>query len=93
MIQETMTYTCRVCGSPNIVKNGTNKCSSPQYHCHVCGAYRTLRPKDSPARRAKSLILKPYGERASLRGVERIFQAAQQTIARCSQRTGRGGWR
>ena len=82
MIQETTTYTCRRCGSTDIVKNGTNKCNSPQYHCKVCGAYRTLRPKDSPAGRAKSLILKTYRERASLRGVERIFQVARQTIAR-----------
>ena len=82
MIQETITYTCRRCGSTDIVKNGTNKCSSPQYHCKVYGAYRTLRPKDSPAGRAKSLILKTYRERASLRGVERIFQVARQTIAR-----------
>jgi insertion element IS1 protein InsB len=82
MIQETITYTCRVCGSLNIVKNGTNKCHSPQYHCNECGAYGTLRPKDSPASRAKSLILQTYRERASLRGVERIFQVARQTIAR-----------
>jgi insertion element IS1 protein InsB len=67
MIQETLTYTGRVCGSPNIVKNGTNKCNRPPSPCTACGAYGTLRPKDSPASR---------------RGVERIFQVARQTLAR-----------
>ena len=82
MIQETLTYTCRRCGSPTIVKNGTNKCGSPQYYCHDCGAYRTLKPKRSRAAQFQTLILKTYRERASLRGLERIFQVSRQTVAR-----------
>ncbi len=35
MIQETITYRCHRCGSTNIVRNGTNKCGNPQYHCKV----------------------------------------------------------
>lgn len=81
MIQETITYACRRCGSPDIVKNGTNKCGSPQYYCHACGAHRTLVPKRSRAAQFKSLILKTYQERASLHGLERIFQVSRQTVA------------
>ncbi len=80
-IQETITYVCRQCGSPDIVKNGTNKCGSPQYDCHACGAHHTLTPKRSRAAQFKSLILKTYHERASLHGLERIFQVSRQTIA------------
>jgi insertion element IS1 protein InsB len=40
MIQVTMTYKCRACGSENIVKNGRNKAGEAQYHCKDCGAYR-----------------------------------------------------
>jgi IS1 family transposase/transposase-like protein len=82
MIQETLTYTCRRCGSPNIVKNGTNKCGSPQYYCHDCGAYRTLKPKRSRAAQFQTWLLKTYREQASLRGLERIFQVSRQTVAR-----------
>ena len=82
MIQETLTYTCRRCGSSNIVKNGTNKCGSPQYYCHDCGAYRTLKPKRSCTTQSQTLILKTYRERASLRSLERVFQVSRQTVAR-----------
>jgi IS1 family transposase/transposase-like protein len=82
MIQKTITYTCRRCGSSDIVKNGTNKCGSPQYHCHACGAYQTLQPKKSSAPHLKDWILKTYHERASLRGLERIFCVARQTVSR-----------
>ncbi len=44
MIQDTITYCCRVCGSTHIVRDGTNKCGQAQYHCKDCGAYRVLEP-------------------------------------------------
>ncbi len=81
MIQETIPYVCRRCGSPDIVKNGTNKCGRPQYYCHACGAHRTLTPKRPHAAQFKSLILKTYHERASLHGLERIFHVSRQTVA------------
>ncbi len=81
MIQETIPYVCRRCGSPDIVKNGTNKCGRSQYYCHACGAHRTLTPKRPHAAQFKSLILKTYHERASLHGLERIFHVSRQTVA------------
>ena len=45
MIQETPTYTCDQCGSPNLIRDGTNKCGNCQYHCKDCGIYRVLKPK------------------------------------------------
>ena len=82
MIQKTITYTCRKCGSLDIVKNGTNQCGSPQYHCHACGAYQTLQPKNASASHPKELILKTYQERASWRGRARILGVARQTVSR-----------
>ncbi|WP_321163112.1 IS1/IS1595 family N-terminal zinc-binding domain-containing protein, partial [Methyloglobulus morosus] len=38
MIQMTMKYTCRVCQSENIVKNGRNASGKQQYRCKDCGA-------------------------------------------------------
>ncbi|MXZ21016.1 MAG: hypothetical protein F4Y84_10520 [Caldilineaceae bacterium SB0665_bin_25] len=37
MIQKTITYSCRVCGSTNIVRNGINRLGQQQYHCKDCG--------------------------------------------------------
>ena len=82
MIQVTITYHCRVCGSDNIIKNGTNKCGNPQYHCKDCGAYRVLEPKRIYQQAKKDMIMRAYQERASMRGLERIFYVARQTVAR-----------
>jgi transposase-like protein len=82
MIEETMTYICRRCGSPGSVKNGMNKCGRPQYHCHACGAYQTLHTKGPSTSQAQDQVLKTCRERASLRGLEHVFPIARQTISR-----------
>jgi len=66
MIQETIAYSCRYCGSINIVKNGTNKCGNQQYQCRDCGAYRGLHPQqpDEHPDREKAIsgkLIKPFG--------------------------------
>ena len=82
MIQTTTTYHCRVCGSTNIVRNGTNKCGQAQYHCKACGAYRVLEPVPAYSEAMKRTILNTYKERASLRGLQRIFGVARRTVLR-----------
>ena len=79
----TITYHCRVCDSINIVRNGTNRCDSPQYHCKDCGAYRVLEPSQAHTEEEKAMILRAYKERASMRGLERIFNVVRQTVAGC----------
>jgi len=49
MIQKA--YHCRVCGSTNIVKNGTNRLKQQQYHCKDCGARRVLESKREAKKR------------------------------------------
>jgi transposase-like protein len=75
----TKTYKCRVCGSENIVKNGTNKVGQAQYHCEDCGAYRVLEPKPNDKGQRRDYVLRSYAERASLRGLSRIYGVARQT--------------
>ena len=82
MIQTTITYCCRTCGSTNIVRNGMNKCGSAQYYCKDCGAHRVLEPATGYSADAKQRILDTYKERASLRGLTRIFGVARQTVLR-----------
>jgi transposase-like protein len=80
MIQVTMTYKCRTCGSENIVKNGRNKAGNAQYHCKDCGAYRVLVPKSAEQPERRRQVLQAYRERASLRGLGRIFGVARQSV-------------
>jgi transposase-like protein len=61
MIQETITYCCRRCGSTNIVRNGHNRCGNPQYHCKACGGgYGVLQPKIRYREEEKENILRAY---------------------------------
>ncbi len=82
MIQETTTYTCRSCGSVNIIRNGTNKCGNPQYHCKDCGVYRVLTPQQRHSAQTRERVLCSAQERVSLRGIERIFGVCRQTVVK-----------
>ena len=80
MIQETITYSCRSCGSTNIVKNGTNKCGNQHYHCHDCGVYRALKPQKPEVHPDREKALRAYRERVRLRGIARIFKISRQAF-------------
>lgn len=82
MIQETIMFTCRSCGSENIIKNGSNKCGNPQYPCKDCGVYWVLEPKERYTAEDKAQILQAYRERMSLRGLQRVFGVWRGTVLR-----------
>lgn len=82
MIEETLTYSCRSCGSEHIIRNGRNKCGNPQYHCKACGAYRVIRPQEKYSSETKATVLKAYRERMSLRGIQRVFGVWRTTVLR-----------
>lgn len=82
MIEETITYSCRSCGSEAIIRNGHNKCGSPQYLCKACGACRVLTPKVRYTPEQKVTVLKAYRERMSLRGLQRVFGPWRSTVLR-----------
>ena len=82
MIQLIVTKNCPECGSDDIVRNGTDYKGDQKFHCHDCNAYRTLEPRGRYSEEIKNLLLRAYQERASMRGVERIFGVTRQTLAR-----------
>ena len=83
MIQTIITHQCTKCESINLVKNGKDYKGSQKYHCHDCGAYGTLEPQSKAhSQQKRETILNAYRERASMRGIERIFKIARQTLAR-----------
>jgi len=83
MIQRVITYRCTKCISIEIVKNGTDYKGKQKFHCLDCSAYGILEPQSrSYPEVIKEYVLCAYQERASTRGVERIFGIARQTLAR-----------
>jgi len=81
MIKEIKIQHCTKCGSTNIVKNGTTQKGKQKFHCKDCGAYATIEPSERYSEGQQELILRVYQERASLRGIERVFGVARQTVA------------
>jgi insertion element IS1 protein InsB len=83
MIQSVITHHCTKCNSFNIIKNGTDYKDDQKFHCHGCSTYGTLEPQSrSCPDFFKESVLRAYQERASMRGVERLFGIARQTPAR-----------
>ena len=82
MIQESITHTCPECGSARMVKNGRTAQGKQKYHCRTCGGYGTLQPRVRYSPERKAEILRAYHERSSLRGLERTFGVARQTVAK-----------
>ena len=80
MIRETITHLCRQCHSPNIVKNGHNASGSQQYVCKDCGKRGVLAPKRGYTTAQKEQILSAYSERASMRGIQRVFGVSRATL-------------
>ena len=71
---------CKDCGSSNVVMNGKRSNGRQKYHCKHCGCYRTFGPEYYYTKERKEEILKVYKERASLRGLTRIYGVSATTV-------------
>jgi insertion element IS1 protein InsB len=80
MITETKTHSCRKCGSDHLVRNGKTKAGKQKFLCRACGAAGTLELTPPYTDEQKELILAAYQERASLRGIQRLFGTAPETV-------------
>jgi IS1 family transposase/transposase-like protein len=82
MIISVEIHHCPKCASTNIIKNGHDYKGAQKFHCKDCRAYGTLKAHQTYSDPQKELILRAYRERASMRGIKRIFGLARQTLAR-----------
>jgi len=82
MIVEVKIRHCPNCESLDIIRNGTDYKGDQKYHCHACGGYGTLDAKVRYSQTEKAQVLKAYQERASMRGIRRIFGVVPQTLRR-----------
>ena len=60
MIIEEKIYTCRGCGSSNLIKKGKNRYGNQQYRCKDCNKSGVLNPKNSYTEAEKEHILAAY---------------------------------
>ena len=84
MIVETSTFVfvCRKCQSSNVRRNGFNASKSPLYHCYDCKFYGTMNPRVKYTEARKEEIIGAYQERASMRGIQRVFGTAPATLSK-----------
>jgi transposase-like protein len=81
MVTVTKIFTCRVCRSNNLIKKGYEKNGNPRVKCKDCNSVRVAELKPVYTEERKAEIIKAYQERASLRGVSRIYGVAKQTLS------------
>ena len=81
MIRQLVTYHCPHCHREHIVRNGHNPKGKQQYRCKQCGRSGVLNPEVRYTEAQKEQILAAYHERPSLRGIERVFGVARETVA------------
>ena len=77
----THTLECRHCGSTQLIRHGHAPNGKQRYLCQACG--RTSRQNPGSAaydETTKAQILAAYQERASLRGLSRIFGVSRTTV-------------
>ena len=78
----TNTLKCCHCGSEKLIRDGFAPNGKQRYWCHAC--QRGSRENPSPngySEAERELILRAYEERSSLRGLERTFDVARQTVS------------
>jgi transposase-like protein len=74
---------CRHCGGTNVIRHGYTRKGKQRYRCRTCARSFVHNPGSAaydPAR--KEEILRAYHERASLRGISRIFGVSRNTLTR-----------
>ncbi len=78
----THTLYCPACGSDSVIRHGTDAKGVQRYRCRACSY--TFRADPQPqgyTPEQKAQILAAYRERASLRGVTRIFGVSRNTVS------------
>ena len=86
MIVEEKIYTCRRCGSSNLIKNGKNRYDNQQFLCKDCKKSGVLNPKNTYTEAEKEHVLSAYRERPSMRGISRIYGISRGTLANWLQK-------
>ncbi len=85
MVKHVLIVTCPAesCASQNVIRFGKNATGKQRYRCHDCKHASVEKPHalrlDDPAFVAQ--VVAAYQERASMRGVARMFHISRNTLS------------
>jgi transposase-like protein len=78
----THTLSCPRCGSTEVIRHGKDRQGVQRYRCRSCTYTFRADPKPNGyTEEEKDTILAAYEERASLRGLTRIFGVSRTTVS------------
>jgi transposase-like protein len=73
---------CRHCQSQNVIRHGTDANGTQRYRCHDCRRTFREQPKSrTQPEEFQATVLAAYQERASMRGVCRLFRVGRNTLS------------
>jgi transposase-like protein len=89
MIMVTKIVFCRHCGSANIIRHGYTASGKQRYLCRECHRRSCDDPQPTGyTAEQRELILRAYQERSSLRGLQRTFGVARNTVTAWLKKSG-----
>ena len=72
---------CRSCQSEQVIRFGRTKGGHARYKCKSCGVTFSDAPTRGHSEAFKEQVLAAYQERASMRGIARVFGISRNTLA------------
>lgn len=85
----TITLQCPHCRSEDLVRNGHAPNGKQKYTCHSCGRHSRDHPRPNAySAPEREQILRAYQERSSLRGLQRTFGVARNTVTHWIKKSG-----
>lgn len=69
---------CTSCQSTDVIRNGKNSIGNAKFRCKACGFSGVIQTKRKSVEE-KERVVAAYQERASARGVGRVFGISHQT--------------
>ena len=72
---------CPDCDSPSVIRHGTTAQATQRFRCKDC-KHTFINPADQRgySQAFKEQVLAAYQERASMRGIARVFQISRNTL-------------
>ena len=81
MVVLSETVCCVSCSSLEVIRFGTTDGGNQRYRCHTCGKTFCRNPGTRAyPQEFREQVLKSYQERASMRGVCRVFGISRNTL-------------
>ena len=74
---------CPDCDSPNVIRHGRTPQATQRFRCRSCGrAFINPAEQRGYCQAFKEQVLAAYQERASMRGISRVFGISRNTLTK-----------